>query len=77
MANLLADLAAAIAAGGIETPGVEWKTSEAWAEECNMCRDHALRILRRGIKSGKVEARKFRVMSGGRPAPVPHYRVIA
>ena len=77
MANLLADLAAALAAGGLEIPGAEWKTSETWAEECGFHRDYALKILRRGIKAGKIEARKFRVMSGGRPAPVPHYRVIS
>ncbi|CAB4166799.1 hypothetical protein UFOVP836_59 [uncultured Caudovirales phage] len=76
MANLLADLAAALAAGGLEAPGAEWKTSETWAKECGFNRDYALKILRRGIKAGKIEARKFRVMSGGRPAPVPHYRVI-
>jgi hypothetical protein len=77
MANLLADLAATLAAGGIETPGEGWKTSEAWGEECGVCRDYALKILRRGIKAGKVELRKFRIMSGGRPTPVPHYRVIS
>lgn len=76
MANLLADLAATLAAGGIETPPDGYWTTLQHAEAAGLSVPQAGKILRCGVLAGKVERRNFRIRNGGRVVPVPHYRVI-
>ena len=76
MANLLADLAAALAAGGAETPPDDFLTTTQHMEASGLSLAQAGKILRAGVLAGKVERRNFRIRNGGRVVPVPHYRVI-
>lgn len=77
MANLLADLAAALADGGIETPPEGFLTTIQHAEAAGLSVQQTSKIIKAGVLAGKVERRNFRVRTGARVAPVPHYRVIA
>lgn len=52
-----------------------WKTCEALADEWHLSREQAGRMLRKGEKAGKVERKKFRVMTGRGLYPTPHYRL--
>jgi len=76
MANLLADLARALAEGGIETPPADFQTTAEHAAAAGLSVPLAGKILRCGVLAGKVERRNFRIRNGGRVVPVPHYRVI-
>jgi hypothetical protein len=77
MANLLQQLAKAIEDRGIETVPKGWMTVEQYAAESSMSRQSAARILRDAKRAGLVECRPFRIRSGHRVYPVPHYRKIA
>jgi len=76
MANLLAELAAALASDGEETPPAGWKTPRQWADESGYSRSHTERLLYHGVSTGRVDRRSFRVRQGNRVLPVSHYRVI-
>lgn len=76
MANLLADLAAALAEGGIETPPDGFLTTTQHAEAAGLSIPQASKIIKAGVMAGKVERRNFRIRNGGRVVPIPHYRVI-
>jgi hypothetical protein len=76
MANLLADLAAALANGGIETPPADYLTTIQHAEAAGLSVQQTSKILKAGVAAGKVDRRNFRVQNGARVVPVPHYRVI-
>ena len=77
MANLLADLAAALADGGRETPPADFLTTAQHAEAAGLSIQQASKIIKAGVIAGKVERRNFRIRNGGRVVPVPHYRVIS
>ena len=77
MANLLADLARALAEGGIETPPADFQTTAEHAAAAGLSVPQAGKILRCGVLAGKVERRNIRIRNGGRVEPVPHYRVIS
>ena len=66
MANLLADLAATLAAGGIETPPADFQTTAEHAAAAGLSVPQAGKILRCGVLAGKVERRNFRIRNGGR-----------
>jgi hypothetical protein len=76
MANILADLAAALANGGIETPPDGYWTTLQHAEAAGLSVPQAGKILRCGVLAGKVERKTFRIRNGARVVPIPHYRVI-
>ena len=77
MANLLADLAAALAEGGIETPPDGFLTTIQHAEAAGLSIPQASKIIKAGVTAGKVERRNFRIRNGGRVVPIPHYRVLS
>jgi hypothetical protein len=75
MANLLADLAKALADGGIEMPDEGFLTAEQHAVASGLSVQQAGKILLAGIRAGKAERRNFRIRNGARVVPIPHYRV--
>lgn len=50
-----------------------FQTAEQWAEREGISRCHAGDLLRRLVKSGEWERKPFRIVSGSRTYPVPHY----
>jgi len=76
MANLLADLALALANGGIETPPDGYWTTLQHAKAAGLSIQQANKIIKAGVLAGKVERRNFRIRNGARVVPIPHYRVI-
>lgn len=77
MANLLAELAEAIASGGVEQVPAGWQTAREIAEESGKSLARASDILRDAIEHGLVEVRTFRIRAGNKVYPVPHYRRVA
>lgn len=76
MANLLMDLAAALANKGDAIPP-GWKSANEWSEECGFKSSRARQLLAAGVAAGKVERRVFRVLMNGVPRAIPHYKVIS
>lgn len=74
--SALSDLAAALADGGTETPPDNFLTTAQHMEASGLSMAQAGKILRAGVLAGKVERRNFRIRTGGRVVPVPHYLVI-
>lgn len=77
MANLLADLAAALASDGIEEVPEGWQTARQLAEESGFGQAQTQRILSMSLAAGRMERRVFRIHTGTRVYPTPHYRRIA
>jgi hypothetical protein len=51
------------------------RTAEGWADEWGISRVHAARLIRRGIKAGKMECAIIPISTVGRGVyPTPHYR---
>lgn len=76
MANLLAELAEALANGGVEEVPAGWQTAQQLADECGKSLPRTSEILRSGMRAGLVEVRTFRIRAGNKVYPVPHYRRI-
>ena len=74
MANLLSELAAALADGGIETVPDDWKTARELVRESGYKPAQGGRIIMEALNAGLLESRAFRIRSGQRVYPVPHYR---
>lgn len=74
--SALKELAEAIANGGIEKPPKGFLTVVQHAETSGMSRVHASYVLRRAVAAGKAEVQSFRIRTGSRVLPVPHYRII-
>lgn len=74
MANLLADLVAALENGGIEAVPAGWQTARQIASESGKSTARTAEILRDALAAGLIEVRNFRIRSGGRVYPIPHYR---
>jgi len=74
MANLLTELAEALASGGVETPPPGWATARAIADDSGKSLAQASKVLRAAVDAGLVEVRSFRINTGGKVYPVPHYR---
>jgi predicted transcriptional regulator len=75
MANLLARLADAFSAQVDEVPE-GWRTADQIAAEAGKSTPTACRYLKQAIAAGLVEMRPYRIRSGTRVYPVPHYREI-
>jgi predicted transcriptional regulator len=73
MDDLLSRLAEALQAKVDEVPA-EWRTAEQIAREAGKAPQTACRYLREGMRAGLIESRTFRIHSGARIYPVPHYR---
>lgn len=55
----------------------EWKTTRDWSVEIQRSESRTLFLLREGVKTGRVERRKFRIETdAGIVKPVPHYRMV-
>lgn len=61
----------------LQTPDTGWKTVHEWAEEWGLQRAQTNRLITAALKSGIMEAKKFRIPMPLRASyPVPHYREI-
>jgi hypothetical protein len=60
-----------------EEPAEGFRTAEGWADVWEMSREHALRLLTRGISSGITEERYFRVKRGVIVRKVRHFKIAA
>lgn len=76
MANLLADLSAALADGGIEPVPIGWKTAKQLSTEYGYQSAQTRRIILGALEAGLMESRTFRIRTGARVYPVPHYRKV-
>lgn len=74
MANLLAELAHALKENGVERVPKGWKTAREISRECGKSLARTSEILRDSALAGLTEVRTFRIRTGGKVYPVPHYR---
>ena len=51
-----------------------WKTVKQLAKETGMSEVHTRKLVAKGIESGTVDVRKFKIQTITRLMPVPHYR---
>jgi hypothetical protein len=51
-----------------------WLTVRQWARKWDLSPAHTNALLGNGVRAKKVRRRSFRVVSGSRLLPVPHYR---
>lgn len=77
MANLLARLAQALDDKAIEEVPDGWLTARQICEREAKSTARVLEVLRRAAAAGLVEVREFRIRTGGRVYPVPHYREVS
>jgi hypothetical protein len=77
MANLLADLAAALSESEIDPIPHGWYTARDMAASAGKGVTWAQKLLQRGVAGGKVEARAFRIRTAGAVRAIPHYRVLS
>lgn len=77
MANLLKDLAAALATNGVEKPPKGFMTSAEHAKQSGFASGYVRTLLSNGITAGKVERAVFRVQTRQGVKAIPHYRVKA
>jgi hypothetical protein len=57
-----------------EKPPKGWLTCREWAARWDLSVPHTNHLLADGVRVKKVQKRSFRVQSGSRLYPVPHYR---
>lgn len=76
MVNLLAKLADALVDNSAEAVPHDWKTIKAIARECGRSPKRTQELVQAGIEAGLIEVRKFRIRTGGKVYPVPHYREV-
>jgi hypothetical protein len=76
MDNLLAKLARALDDSGIEPVPHGWHTIAELAREAGKSIPRTSEVIRRAIAAGLVEVRTFRIRSGSKVYPVPHYREV-
>lgn len=72
--NLLARLAAALDENGVEEVPDGWRTMADLARAAGKSVPRASEIARRALAAGLLETRTFRIRTGGKVYPVPHYR---
>ena len=76
MDNLLARLAAALDDKAAEAVPDGWRTMTQIAADSGKSVPRASEVIRRAVAAGLVEVRAFRIRSGGKIYPVPHYREV-
>jgi predicted transcriptional regulator len=52
-----------------------WKTRLQLEEEWGVCQSHAGRRIQDLMKLGKIERKTFKVITGNRLYPTPHYKI--
>ena len=57
-----------------EKPPKGWLTCREWAKRWDLSNPHTIHLLADGVRAKKVLKRSFRIQSGARLMPVPHYR---
>lgn len=62
-------------AGDEETPEPGYFTVLQWAEKVGKSQSQVATLLRRLLAAGKAECRKYRIRTGEKIYPVPHYRL--
>lgn len=60
---------------GVDKVPKDFLTTEQWAANCGKSRPQTGLYIRRLIAVNKVEVRQFRIRTGQRVCPVPHYRL--
>ena len=71
------NLIEALAAGGIDTVPDGWQTMAQLAADAGKSIPRTSEIVRRAVSAGLVEVRTFRIRSGSKVYPVPHYREVS
>ena len=51
-----------------------WLNARQIGEKINRSRQTAARLARLGVEAGRLTMKKFRIRSGQRVLPIPHYR---
>lgn len=74
MADLLKHLIEALANGGIDKVPAGWQTAQQIASQSGKGLSRTKEVLREAVRADLVEARSFRIRTGGKVYPVPHYR---
>jgi len=60
-----------------EKPADGFRTTQEWADAWDVSREHATRLLNRGIDSGITEERYFRLKRGAIVRKVRHFKIAA
>ncbi len=70
-------LAALMESNGSKPEKVEpgFMTVCDWAAKINKSESHTCLLLKKSVKAGRVEIKTFRILTGSRVYPVPHYRL--
>lgn len=67
-----------VLAAGQHTPEVVphgWKTTDQVAQETGKSASTTRLMLKNAMSKGLVDCQKFRIMTGDKRYPVPHYRI--
>ena len=64
-----------VSASGIEKPSAEWKTIAQIAKETHRSIPYVTYLMRQARSDETVEVKKFKIQTGGRLYPVPHYKM--
>lgn len=75
-ANQWADLILEHSSLKIETPPKGYKTARELCVEWNLQIAQTNRIISEMIRDKKIEAKKFRIRTGSKTYPIPHYKII-
>ena len=51
-----------------------WLTAQQWGEKWNLSSNRTGELLKYAVEKGLCEVRKFRITTGAKVYPVPHYR---
>ena len=74
MADLLKHLIEALANGGIDKVPVGWQTAQQIANESGKGLSRTKEVLRAAVRADLVQVQSFRICTGTKVYPVPHYR---
>ena len=58
-----------------ENPVAGFLTTQGWADAWGVTREHAQRLLNRGIGGGIVDERRFRIKAGSILRKVRHFKI--
>lgn len=64
-------------AGDEETPEVGYFTVEQWALKVGKSSSQTSTLLRKFVQAGRADRRKYRIKTGDKVYPVPHYKLHA
>ena len=58
-----------------QEPATGFLTAKQWAQKWKMSESHCLRLLREGVRVGKVDRRVYKIKTGTVIRPTGHFRV--